>query len=66
MAVVFLTDKTPDGSTMGQDATEKISFYGATPIVRPAAVADATDAASAITQVNALIAAIESLGLIDS
>lgn len=55
---------TANGTRFGSGATEKLAFYGATPIVRPAAVADATDAASAITQLNALLARMRSLGLI--
>lgn len=42
----------------------QIGFYGATPVSQPAAVADATDAATVITQLNALLARIRSLGLI--
>jgi len=34
MAVEQVTYNGPDGATMGADATELISFYGATPIVR--------------------------------
>lgn len=45
-----------DGTTAG--------FYGATPAVQPAAVADATDAATVISQLNALLARLRTLGLI--
>jgi len=45
---------------------DKLGFYGTAPIVKPAAVADATDAASAITQLNALLARLRSLGLIST
>lgn len=31
-----LSDLNPDGTSVGQSATDKISFYGATPVVRPA------------------------------
>lgn len=41
-----------------------VGFYGKAPIAQPAGVADATDAATAITQLNALISRIEALGLI--
>lgn len=53
-----------DGAQIGSSATKKIGFYGATPVVRPAGLADATDAATAITRVNGLITALETLGLI--
>ncbi len=53
----------PSGTVVGQSATDKLGFFGATPVVRPATIADATDAATAITRVNAVIAALEALGL---
>lgn len=61
-----LSKKHPDGTSLGQSATDKVGFFGATPVDQPAAVADATDAATAITQCNAVIAALEELGLIAS
>lgn len=41
-----------------------VGFYGGTPVARPAAIANATDAASAITQLNLLLAAQRSQNLI--
>ncbi len=35
-SVEQVTYNCPDGATMGSASTEKISFYGATPIVTPA------------------------------
>lgn len=32
-----LSDANPDGTRLGQLATEKVSFYGATPVVQRAA-----------------------------
>jgi hypothetical protein len=52
------------GIKLGSAATSLLGFYGATPVVRPAAVADATDAATAISQLNAVLARLRSLGLI--
>ena len=49
---------------MVQANTNTLGFYGATPVTRPAAVADATDATSAVTQLNALLARLRTLGLI--
>lgn len=56
----------PDGAQIGKSATEKIGFFGATPVVRVANVVDATDAATAITKLNAVIAGLETLGLFAS
>lgn len=36
MAVSVIGDGRPDGATFGADATEKISFYGATPVIQRA------------------------------
>lgn len=37
----------PDGTRLGQSATDKISFYGATPVVQRALAAQALSLASA-------------------
>ena len=55
---------TATGTKIGTATTQKLAFYNATPVVQPAAVADATDAASVITQLNALLARMRDLGLI--
>jgi hypothetical protein len=55
---------TTTGTKIGTATTQKLGFYNATPVVQPIAVADATDAASAITQLNALLARMRDLGLI--
>lgn len=52
------------GSKIGTQPTEKLSFWGATPVVQPTAVANATDAASAITQLNALLTRLRTIGLV--
>ena len=53
------------GLKIGSDGTSLLGFYGATPAARPAAaVADATDSASAITQLNVVLARLRTLGLI--
>ncbi len=56
-------DGNPDGSTFGSSITEKVSFHGVTPVVQQATIVDATDAATAITQVNAVIAVLDAYGL---
>jgi len=55
---------TTTGTKIGTATTQKLGFYNATPVVQGASVADATDAATAITQLNALISRIEATGLI--
>jgi hypothetical protein len=55
---------TTTGTKIGTATTQKIGFYDATPVVQPTAVADATDAATVITQLNALLTRMRNLGLI--
>ena len=78
MAVNFLGDNNPDGSTLGLDATELVSFYGATPVVQPASASQGVVSGSAtatttvlreqldetIVLVNQLRAELVTLGLI--
>jgi hypothetical protein len=59
----IVTDTTT-GTKIGTATTQKLGFFNATPVVQQAAVADATDAATAITQLNDLLAAMRTLGLI--
>jgi hypothetical protein len=55
---------TTTGTKIGTGTTQKLGFFNATPVVQPTAVADATDAASVITQLNALLSRMRTLGLI--
>ena len=52
------------GLKIGSASTSLLGFYDATPVAQGAAVANATDAASVVTQLNALLARIRALGLI--
>jgi hypothetical protein len=61
-----LSDGRPDGAMVGQSASDKVGFFGTTPVAQQANVADATDAATAITKLNAVIAALEAYGLLAS
>lgn len=42
MAVKQLSDKGPDGTTLGQDTSDLISCYGKTPIAQRSGAAQAT------------------------
>lgn len=55
---------TTTGTKIGTATTQKIGFFNATPVVQPTAVANATDAATVITQLNALLSRMRDLGLI--
>lgn len=55
---------TTTGTKIGTSTSQKLGFFNKTPVVQPTAVADATDAASVITQLNALLSRMRDLGLI--
>ena len=52
------------GFKIGTATTQGLGFWNATPSAQPTAVADATDAASVITQLNALLSRMRTIGLI--
>ena len=55
---------TTTGTKIGTATTQKLGFWNATPVVQPAAVADATDATDVITQLNDLLGKLRTLGII--
>lgn len=63
MSARQLSDGNDDGTVIGQSATDKVGFHGATPVVQQTTIADATDATTAITRINAVIAVLEAYGL---
>ena len=66
MAVEYLGTNSPDGTVLGLSATEKIGFFGATPVVQVAMTAVATATATTTLnelKINRVIAALASLGL---
>lgn len=58
-----VTYNAPAGAQIGSSPTEKVGFFGAVPVVQVANVVDATDAATAISKLNQVIAGLEALGL---
>lgn len=65
--VDYVNPKIPEGSSLGQSATDKISFYGATPIVKPSVTWPNTGTATTTLnelKANRLMAALVNLGLI--
>lgn len=74
-----VTYNSPDGALVGNSATEKIGFYGATPVVQPVTVAavattaatstspygfSSTQADAIVSSLNSVIAKLKTLGLI--
>ncbi len=61
-----VTYNSPDGAQLGKSATEKIGFYGATPVVQGAAVttlATTPTATDIATAVNAIISRLQTIGI---
>lgn len=48
----YLGDGCPDGTSFGQSATEKISFYGATPITQRANLIQANSVVSVSSNIT--------------
>jgi hypothetical protein len=62
-----ISDGRPDGCMVGQSATDKVGFYGTTPVVQPApAVAVGTDLATVILEIADLRTQLVALGIIAS
>ena len=51
-------------AVIGNANSDKVGFFGTTPVDQPATVADATDAPSVILRLNEVIARLKELGLI--
>ncbi len=56
-----LSDGNPDGTSLGQSATDLISFWGADPVVRGANIADATNTTTTTSTTTALTTDLDSL-----
>lgn len=69
MAVRELSDGGPDGTRLGQASTDKVGFFGATPITKPSVAAASSSVATTTileTRVAAICTALANLGLISN
>lgn len=67
MTMEYLGDGSPDGVSLGRTATEKVGFYGTTPIVKGTISASAgTDAGTLVVELTEIRAWLVSIGLIVS
>lgn len=67
MTATQLSDGNPDGQSIGQSSTDKVGFYGATPVVRGSAVttlATTPTATDIATAVNSIISRLQTVGII--
>lgn len=56
-----------DGTILGQSASDKIGFYGVTPVVQQATITSGADTTTEFTAaIDAIIAALKAYGLIAS
>lgn len=56
MAIIKqLSDGGPDGSSFGQSVTDKVSLYGKTPVVQPAATAQSAVATATLTTITDIV-----------
>jgi hypothetical protein len=58
-----ITTGQPDGAKIGAAATDKLGFYGATPVVQQTTNVAATDLATATVAIAAIKTALTNLGL---
>jgi len=65
-SVEHLSRYNSSGTTFGQDASDKISFYGVTPVVRASIAAAATDAATNLTLTNDIRTKLIARGLVSA
>lgn len=64
MAVEYIGTNKPDGASFGLTTSEKISFFGVTPVVQQTGATTPTDLATSITAISALNTALVNLGLV--
>lgn len=54
MAVKNLTDGAPDGAYVGQNASDKVGFFGTTPVAQQAVITAATNTTTTTSTTTAL------------
>lgn len=52
MTIKQISDGGPDGTLLGQSATDKVAFFGSTTVTQPASVSQGAVTATAVTAVN--------------
>ena len=52
-----------DGQSIGTATTDKVSFYGVTPVVQASAITACTNLTTALVSLTAVIAALKNVGV---
>jgi hypothetical protein len=67
MAVRQLSDGNDEGQVLGQSSTDKIAFYGDTPVVQASAIASPLSTLPSLkSKVISILTALRNLGLINT
>lgn len=61
MAVRELSNGDPDGTRLGQSTTDKVAFFGATPVVKQTGAAAATNTTTGTSTTTALTTDLDAL-----
>lgn len=61
MAAKQLSDGGPDGTVLGQSATDKIAFFGETPVAQQAAITACTNTTTTTSTTGALTTDVDDL-----
>jgi hypothetical protein len=61
-----LSDGGPDGTQLGQSATDLVGFYGFTPVDQPAATAQSAVATTALTTITDIVTTASLTGAFNS
>ena len=69
MAVRQLSDGRSDGAQLGKSSTDKVGFFGTTPVVQPSITAVGTTTATTAlneTKIDRLYSALRNIGIINT
>ena len=67
MAVRYVSDGSPDGTVLGQDASDLVGLHGATPVAQASAIATAASSLGSVkAKLNSVLTALRNKGFIAS
>lgn len=67
MAIKYLSDQGPDGTVLGNDSTDLVGLWGATPVAQAGAITLTSGTlGDANTAINSILTALRNAGIIAS